>query len=77
MSKRAPWPDFAGNPIHEGDMIAHPSGECGRVIYLAHEATICDQWRVQYIGDEHASRLCLQIGDKGMAEVMYGRCGGK
>ena len=23
----APWPDFAGNPIREGDWIARPSGE--------------------------------------------------
>ena len=64
----APWPDFAGNPIHEGDVIAHPSGERGRVVLLAGERDPGDQWRVDY-GTGDLSRLCLQIGDKGRAVV--------
>lgn len=68
MSK-SPWQDFAGGDIHEGDTIRHPSGEHGRVIFLASEAEPIDQWRVDY-GDGNVSRLCLQVGDKGQAVVM-------
>ena len=27
MSELAPWRDFAGNEIYNGDVICHPSGE--------------------------------------------------
>lgn len=64
---KAPWHDYAGNEIHDGDVIVHPSGEEGRVVMVdcddAH-----DKWRVDY-GDEHLSRLSMQIGDKGRAVV--------
>jgi hypothetical protein len=66
--KKAPWPDFKGQDIHEGDMIEHPSGERGTVVFLAIEKEPSDQWRVDYGGSVH-SRLCLQIGDKGRAVV--------
>lgn len=65
---QAPWPDYAGNPIHEGDVIVHPSGESGKVTFLEEYTKPSDQWRVDY-GTPHVSRLCLQIGDKGMAVV--------
>ncbi len=66
---RAPWPDFAGQPIYEGDVIQHPeSGEAGRVVFLPNEADPSDAWRVDY-GTGTLSRLCLQIGDKGRAVV--------
>lgn len=64
----APWPDFAGKIIHEGDTIEHLSGECGVVVFLANETDPGDQWRVDY-GTGDLSRLCLQIGDKGRAVV--------
>ena len=64
----APWKDFAGRSIYEGDSIEHPSGERGTVVFLDHESNECDQWRVDY-GTEGLSRLCLQIGDKGRAVV--------
>ena len=66
---KAPWPDFQGHDIHDGDMIEHPSGERGTVVFLAKETEPSDQWRVFY-GDGYASRLCLQIGDKGQAAVV-------
>jgi len=69
--RKAPWPDFAGNDIHEGDTIKHPSEQQGKVVFLEHETDPADQWRVDY-GDTYLSRLCLQIGDKGMAVVMPG-----
>jgi hypothetical protein len=65
---KAPWTDFAGHDIHEGDTIEHPSGERGRVVFLAQENDPSDQWRVDY-GEAGLSRLCLQIGDKGKAVV--------
>ena len=68
----APWPDFAGNPIHEGDTIRHPSGEEGRVLFfegLDITDNLGDAWRVDY-GTGYVLRLCLQIGDKGQAVVV-------
>lgn len=62
----APWPDYAGNAVHEGDTIRHPSGEQGVVVLLPDEAEPEDQWRVDY-GEGWVSRLCLQMGDKGQA----------
>jgi hypothetical protein len=35
MDKRtAPWPDYEGNPIREGDRICHPEGDQGDVYRL-------------------------------------------
>lgn len=66
--RTAPWPDYEGHEIHEGDKIKHPSGETGVVMFLADEVDPPDQWRVDY-GDAWLSRLCLQIGDNGQAIV--------
>ena len=66
---KAPWPDFAGRDVHEGDTIRHPSGETGKVVFLAGERDPDDQWRVDY-GGPTLSRLCLQVGDKGQAVVV-------
>ncbi len=68
---KAPWRDFRGNDIHEGDVITHPSGERGVVVFLADERDPADQWRVDY-GSAYLSRLCLQVGDKGQAVVNPG-----
>ena len=32
--RRAPFPDFEGNPIHEGDTMRRPDGTIGRVYYF-------------------------------------------
>lgn len=64
----APWPDFAGNAIHEGDTIEHPNGDYGEVIFLDVGAAPADAWRVDYRQGTY-SRLSLQIGDKGQAVV--------
>lgn len=69
--RKAPWTDFEGNDIHEGDAILHPSGERGVVCFWPHETHPADQWRVFY--GEHGttpSRLCLQIDSKGQAVVV-------
>lgn len=66
---KAPWKDFTGGDIYEGDVIDHPhSGERGTVVFLPEYTEPEDQWRVFY-GDSF-SRLCLQIGDKGQAVVV-------
>ena len=65
----APWPCYRGNEIIEGCTITHPrDGLGGTVVYLCEYEDLEDQWRVDY-GDGALSRLCLQIGDKGMAHV--------
>jgi len=67
--KKAPWPDFAGNEIYIGDVIQHPSGQTGTVLYLSTGRDADSQWLVDY-GDVCKSRLALQIGDKGRAVVI-------
>lgn len=67
MNELAPWRDFAGNEIYNGDVICHPSGERGKVVFLPNESDPGDQWRVDYGDGSYLSRLCLQIGDKGRA----------
>jgi hypothetical protein len=68
---KAHWTDYVGNPIFEGDIIEHPTGETGKVIHLLTYPDPSDAWRVDY-GDDMLSRLCLQIGEKGMAVVVKG-----
>jgi len=65
----APWPDYNGKVITEGDLLCHPSGEIGRVIYIANNPDVQDQWKVDY-GDNTPSRLCDQVGIKGQATVL-------
>lgn len=66
---KAPWRDYAGNDIYEGDTVRHPSGEQGVVVVWPDESEPSDQWRVRY-DDGVVLRLCLQVGDKGCAEVV-------
>lgn len=65
----APWLDFAGNVVREGDTIQHPSGERGKVVFLPAGTVASDKWRVDY-GTGDLSRLCLQVGDRGRAVVV-------
>jgi hypothetical protein len=64
-----PWPDFNGNDIYEGDVIQHPSGERGTVVFLRGEDTFGDPWKVDY-GSTGMSALFLQIGERGRAVVV-------
>lgn len=69
----APWPDFAGKPIHNGDRIKHPvDGLIGVVVYLPEFGEGGEAWRVIYqgVGQLIVSRLNLQIGDRGQAIVI-------
>lgn len=67
--RKAPWADFAGNDIYEGDTIKHPAGGEGVVVFWPQESHSSDQWRVKYPHAGHG-RLCLQVGDKGRASVV-------
>ena len=64
--RKAPWTDFAGSELYEGDRIEHPSGESGVIVFLEEFEKPSDQWLVDY-GAPVPSRLCLQIGDRGRA----------
>lgn len=73
---KAPWKDFAGDEIHEGDIIEHPNGLRGTVICMRVYDDDGDRWRVKYHdGSVGYARLCLQIGDKGRAVVAGRRSG--
>lgn len=64
----APWRDFAGALIHEGDTIRHPTGDTGTVVYDEKREEVL-RWRAVY---ENGESLWLgnQIGDKGRAVIV-------
>jgi hypothetical protein len=64
--RKAPWVDYDGNELFEGDTVEHQNGEMGRIEFHCRFSSEADQWRVDY-GEGALSRLCLQIGDKGRA----------
>lgn len=79
--KKSPYSDYLNCQIFEGDIIQHPSGEKGTVVFEQRSESDSDNWLVQY-EDGIKSRLCLQVGDKGQAYVVepddiVARFGGK
>lgn len=66
--RKCPFKDFKGQEIFEGDVLKHPSGEQGSVLFEQRTESVSDNWLVQY-EDGIKSRLCLQVGDKGQACV--------
>ena len=66
--KKAPWTDYEGNYIYDGDTIRHPDGRTGTVKFdkCSRSDRLEDQWVVDY-GEGQCSRLCLQVGGKGQA----------
>lgn len=71
MRRKAPWPDFKGNDIYEGDIIEHPDGERGIVTVVPADAGkgINYEWKSVY-DDGYVLWLGSQIDDKGMAVVV-------
>lgn len=67
LKPQCPWSTGSGDTVWDGDVICHPSGECGTIVFISPYAEAVDRWRVDY-GDEYLSRLALQIGEKGQAE---------
>ena len=65
---KAPWVDFAGNPIFAGSTLVHPNGDTGTVFFTEqYEDELC-RWRVLY-EDGLDFSLAMQIGEKGRAVV--------
>lgn len=65
--REAPWPDYQGNRLFEGDIIRHPSGEEGVIVYVPrNESYSISPWCVHY-DDGGLSALSLQVGSKGRA----------
>ena len=58
----APWPDSAGNTIHEGDTIITAQGERGTVEYQQHRDDEELRWRVRYV-PARAPALLGQISE--------------
>jgi hypothetical protein len=71
MSKmlKSPYNDYLNCEIFEGDLIQHPSGEKGIVVFEQRTESDSDNWLIKY-EDGIKSRLCLQVGDKGQAYVI-------
>jgi len=76
MSTGAPWKDFEGNNIYDGDNLVHPSGQRGLVMFKPGRDGSANQWVVDY-GGGIESRLCLQVGDRGMGVVTQTESGRK
>jgi len=66
MNLKAPWSDFENNELFEGDIIVHPDGTIGTIIFKCEYINPHNQWLVDYRKGD-LSRLSLQIGDKGRA----------
>lgn len=69
IRKKSPYKDYLHHEIFEGDLIQHPSGEKGIVVFEERTENNSDNWLIQY-EDGIKSRLCLQVGDKGQAVVV-------
>lgn len=66
---KSPFKDYYNHEISEGDVIQHPSGEKGTVVFEQRTGSDSDNWLVEY-EDGIKSRLCLQVGEKGQAYVV-------
>ena len=66
---KAPWLDYAGNEIYEGDTIRHPDGTTGKVIFSEFHGRNGEHWFVDY-NNPPLSLLSMQIGNKGQAVVV-------
>ena len=69
MREIAPWPDFDGNPVKEGDRIIHPSGDSGFVVFVADASDDNARWRVDY-GHGQSHSLSREIGAEVKATVV-------
>lgn len=67
--RKAPWPDFRGADIFEGDAIIHPAGDAAMVEFVFDEPMPSLRWRAKYSNGE-SMWLGNQIGDKGQAYVL-------
>ena len=66
---KAPWKDYNGGDIHEGDTMIDASGRVGKVLFMVQPNNIIDQWQVKH-GCSSLSRLVVQISHIGRAVVV-------
>lgn len=64
--RACPYKDFNGNTLSDGDCIQHPNGLVARICYVE-KNNKQNSWLCDYLDGSDMSRLCLQIGEKGMA----------
>jgi hypothetical protein len=69
MRNTAPWPDFEGTTIMEGDRLIHPSGEMGIVAMSADALHDNERWRIDY-GNGVFRSLQIEVGEEGRAVVL-------
>lgn len=69
MRQTAPWPDYAGNPVKEGDRMVHASGDSGIVVVTAGGCDDPACWCVDY-GHGNLRSLALEVGADGRAVVI-------
>ena len=60
--RKAPYKDFIGSDIFEGDDIIHPDGNSGKVAFFGSRAHRHNRWKVIY-DDGTMKRLSVQVGD--------------
>lgn len=66
---KAPWKDYSGNDIHEGDTLIDSSGRVGKVLLMQQPNNIVDRWQVTH-GCSKLIRLVVQISHVGKAVVV-------
>lgn len=69
MRHTAPWTDYTGNPIQEGDRMVHSCGDCGIVVLLPGQADDSERWRVDY-GHGIVRSLAHEVSATGRAIVI-------
>lgn len=69
MRQIAPWPDFAGHPIQEGDRVIRHCGDTGVVVLLQGAHDDPARWQVNY-GPGNQRSLAEEVSPSGRAVVV-------
>ena len=69
MRQLAPWLDYKGHSVYEGDRIVEHSGDSGIVVFRAGRPSVEECWRVDY-GYGNVRSLRAELGEAGKAIVI-------
>lgn len=69
MRQKAPWPDFDGNQIVEGDRVVLPCGESGVVVCRVPGSLAAEDWCVDYGGGD-LKGLAGEVSKTGRAVML-------